>query len=809
MLKINKITIENFRGIKSPVIIDFIKGGRPTSALIYGRNGTGKSSIVDAWEWLINSKIEFLSKEGVSERDYPHKLSEGDNVYINIDFTHTDITSVKAHFNKARITTPTHSGEFDLFKAHTVYPNYLRYSDLQEFVFKRKGEKYKYIAKFFGLEKFLKNQSDIQSSYTRISNQLQQFKNQLTEAEQSVTKLIEKETVDETSIVSFINIIAAKYKIDDITEFRDAYKIKAALAEIVKANPIAAELAGWKAFQLRLNSFYPFPKVIQDCIDFESVFNELKADEENITKLILIDLYAAATETLSKLEDKTKCPVCDKIFDGDLEKHISEKHKALDELNKKKTKYIEKRTALIKKLELITRKVATIESETNEKVLLALNTFFSELNFLSTQLQNIISELRKPFKDLDSLNLSTHEVILKIDALSENELDNKQIVINRIKTLSEDKNSKDLAADFDNIIQIITAFTSYLKNEKKVTYLSSITTNLNLLFTKLTSYIQTQIQNTFTEIQTDLNYCYNFLESTNQILKNPEIKLVTGRDKAVELEIEFANEKISPAYKFMSESQVNSFGLAIFLSAVKFFNNDFKFIILDDVVNSFDAFKRPKVSQLLAAKFNDFQVLMLTHDQIFFDTVQRDFPQWNRYKFSGWDYTTGPRCNFSNNYNEEIQKLIDDDDAIGAGQKLGRYLEMVFGIVNENLQTPIKYKLENVYTLSEFYDPLVKRIKTKLKMPNKKHKVSVLFEEFEQGTIFRNYCAHWKDESTQFTSIEIELIFKKWLEIEEKMYCSNCKSYCHYEKIQNVEYVRCNCALLDMKIENNFIEIPN
>lgn len=47
MLKINKITIENFRGIKSPVIIDFIKGRNATSALIYGRNGTGKSSIVD------------------------------------------------------------------------------------------------------------------------------------------------------------------------------------------------------------------------------------------------------------------------------------------------------------------------------------------------------------------------------------------------------------------------------------------------------------------------------------------------------------------------------------------------------------------------------------------------------------------------------------------------------------------------------------------------------------------------------------------------------------------------------------------
>jgi len=197
---------------------------------------------------------------------------------------------------------------------------------------------------------------------------------------------------------------------------------------------------------------------------------------------------------------------------------------------------------------------------------------------------------------------------------------------------------------------------------------------------------------------------------------------------------------------------------------------------------------------------------MLTHDQIFFDTVQRDFPQWNRYKFTGWDFSTGPRCNFTNNYIEEIQKLIDDDDPIGAGQKLGRYLEMVFGIVNQNLKTPIHYKLENVYTLSEFYNPLVKRFKDKLKLPNKKHIITNLFSEFEQGTIFRNYCAHYKNESTQFTSDEIDGVFKKWLEIESQIYCETCKSYCHLESISNVEYVRCNCASLNLKDETKFID---
>ncbi len=804
MLKINKITIENFRGIKSPVIIDFIKGGRPTSALIYGRNGTGKSSIVDAWEWLINSKIEYLSKEGVSERDYPHKLSNGDNVYINIDFTHPTISSAKAIYNKVKITTPTNSGEYNDFKTHTIYPNYLRYSDLQEFVFKTKGDKYKYIAKFFGLEKFTKNQSDIQSSLTRISSQLLQFQSLLLDNKKAVVKITGNSIVNEISIISFINTIAAKYKFNAITDFKESYKAKIALSEIVKANPIAAELAAWKEFQSRLNQFYPLPQVIQDCIDIELIFKGLKSDEANITNLILIDLYASATETLSKLTDKTKCPVCDKIFDGDLEKHISEKHKALEALNKKKTEYLNKKKEVLSKLESTAKKLAIIKSEKNEKVLLAFKSFFDDIEILDTELPNCLSELKKLLKDTDSLNLSNQAAILTIGSLSDKELDNRKIVTDKIKALSEHKTSKDLANDFDNLIQIIGAFTGYLKNEKKVAYLIKITENLDLLFTTLTLEIQAQIQNTFTAIQTDVVDCYNFLESTNQFLKNPEIKLVTGKDKAVELVIEFANEKISPAYKFMSESQVNSFGLAIFLSAVKYFNSNFKFIILDDVVNSFDSFKRPKVSQLLANKFSDFQVLMLTHDQIFFDTVQRDFPQWNRYKFASWDYTTGPRCNFSNNYNEEIQRLIDDDDAIGAGQKLGRYLEMVFGILNQNLQTPIPYKLENVYTLSEFYDPLVKRFKDKLKMPNKQHIISILFSQFEQGTIFRNYCAHYKNEANPFTAIEIESVFKKWIEIETETYCATCKSYCHFEVIGGIEYVRCNCGNLNLKDDAKF-----
>src|SRR5690606_17369887 len=133
----------------------------------------------------------------------------------------------------------------------------------------------------------------------------------------------------------------------------------------------------------------------------------LKKDEGIISKLILIDLYSSASKTLAKLEDKSKCPVCDRVFDGDLVKHIADKHKVLETLENKKTKYITEKDALVKTLEQILRKVEIIKSETNEKILLSFNSFFSDIEFLASEIPNSLLELKKLFKDLEKLNLST------------------------------------------------------------------------------------------------------------------------------------------------------------------------------------------------------------------------------------------------------------------------------------------------------------------------------------------------------------------------------------------------------------------
>ena len=65
MKKINKITLENFRVFSGKNEIDFNDtDGKPADLVcIYGKNGFGKTSLFDGFEWFFTGEIHLLNKE--------------------------------------------------------------------------------------------------------------------------------------------------------------------------------------------------------------------------------------------------------------------------------------------------------------------------------------------------------------------------------------------------------------------------------------------------------------------------------------------------------------------------------------------------------------------------------------------------------------------------------------------------------------------------------------------------------------------------------------------------------------------------
>ena len=119
----------------------------------------------------------------------------------------------------------------------------------------------------------------------------------------------------------------------------------------------------------------------------------------------------------------------------------------------------------------------------------------------------------------------------------------------------------------------------------------------------------------------------------------------------------------------------HSVGLALFLAAARRFNAGFRFLLLDDIVNSFDAYKRPQLVKLLKTEFAEFQSLLLTHDEVWCEQLFSNFPKWVRKRITRYDVTTGPILQDGLCDLEKVEKDLDDDQPSIAGRLLGPMLE--------------------------------------------------------------------------------------------------------------------------------------
>ena len=91
-------------------------------------------------------------------------------------------------------------------------------------MYKTKTEKYKYIAKFFGLEHFIETQDDLQAYINKLEVKLGDYKRNLAHSSSTIQKITGGSTIDEATVVSFFNNVCVKHTIKTITQFKAAKK---------------------------------------------------------------------------------------------------------------------------------------------------------------------------------------------------------------------------------------------------------------------------------------------------------------------------------------------------------------------------------------------------------------------------------------------------------------------------------------------------------------------------------------------------------------------------------------------------------
>ncbi len=202
------------------------------------------------------------------------------------------------------------------------------------------------------------------------------------------------------------------------------------------------------------------------------------------------------------------------------------------------------------------------------------------------------------------------------------------------------------------------------------------------------------VQEVLEKISAEVARLFERLHPTGHI---GSVAVETWGDKGIELAVDFYGQRQRPLHGVLSESYMNSVAIVLFLAMARTFNEHLEFLVLDDVVNSFDVTHRGRLSELFIEEFKDWQLVVLTHDRYFFEQIRRQVKGWATFQVLGWSYDRGPSLREHRGATDVDAALeLLDAGATGDAARRGRRgLEYVLKELCEGLEVPLPYRRGN------------------------------------------------------------------------------------------------------------------
>jgi len=605
-----------------------------------------------------------------------------------------------------------------------------------------------------------------------------------------------------------MKVLLAGHGFPSITTITECRSSLPELKKQVTNDPRAQELADLSSLRRTVTGCVEPEQCREDMLTYSRSLEGFKNRERKAADLLLMELYEHGRDVVQSRidaeEDGSRCPLCGKTFDGDLLEHITGELEDLEELKTERDKLEKARKLLVAKFPSGDGIAQKLSTETLEIDSVATAIGITDLKSSGDRVDECTKTARSLFlQTVDvvsadspkSIAFLADELSLASTAFARLRTETIARIDVRITELKDDSKRTQLVADEQELTELLSLWDKVQSEKALSTRMDQIGRDLEKIAADFVASSNADVAAKFSTISDDVARYFGVLEVSAKTLASPVLRLIPDQDRAVTLEIEFLGETISPAYKFLSESQLNSFGLALFLASARHFNAGFRFLILDDIVNSFDGYKRPQVVELLKSEFHDFQLLILTHDEVWAERLFKAFPAWVRTKFTRFDPEIGPIIGDGLSDLEKIEKDLLDDEPTRAGQLLGQLLERELQEVCEAFEGALPFNRRNEYTLQPLVIGVRERLKDKLKST---HPAFVAMKEFEDELIFRNWCAHWKNPSSPLTTEEIQAVVDKWKKVVNSIQCNDpkCGEYVRYDKTS--DFV-CRCRRLVLR----------
>lgn len=653
---ITKVNITSFRGATTNFGLDF--DPRKTLTMLFGENGSGKSSILDAIDVAVNGGTGGLAdiSAGAGSAKYLCSLGNSRSTLRSTVYSGTEEWSATMPNATVSVSGPTPKPRIRI----------LRRSKLLQLIVAQPSERYAALKRFIDIETVESSENALRQKRTEVENEVNRLSEVLSRLRSQLDQLWQAEGRPGPGTTAF------KW-----AESKVAAGIENLSSDLTALNDVLGKIA--TTTQARGNYATRTTRV-QTCQVELSRVNTAIRDAPDVPATEAVALVAALTNAQTYIEAETaldRCPTCLRLIDRDeLMAIVGRQLTAMQQL----------------------RTLADQQSEAQSQ----LNIANANLTEATTTLDDAVHELNEsiikhPTSEVTQLNITwpdwtegtpTPEILTNIT--------------DRIATVEQSLTDRRNIAqrDVNQFTAVQQSYKGIVDATQQMSDLDRIRNGLNRAYVIAHKERVDFVQNVLDEIKDEANRLYQIIHPGEDIGLDG-MTIEENRRGSVSQTGEFyGHTEILPQAVF-SESHMDTLGFCIWLALAKRTSPEDTVLLIDDIFTSVDGPHLTRIVDLLADEGDSFlQIIIATHFRLWWDRCG-NANNVQRIHLGQWSKDNGIYALNMPLLTTELRRLVEESilDRQAVSSKAGILLENILDGLALLYRRSLPRNRDNMYTL--------------------------------------------------------------------------------------------------------------
>ncbi len=756
---ITKVHLEKFRGATTPTNLEF-DGSKPL-VLIFGDNGTGKSTIGNSIDFVCNKTDSFF--EGLSGAGAANIKTLGAN---------DSELRVTVHCGEDRWTGTIKGTKIsvDPDEDRPVVKS-LRRRKILHFIEAQPKDKYEVIREFLDFDSVETSEGKLRDAARKSRQNLDRYAALKTQSEEQLTKLWQSEGARGRSATEW----AAKALAKDLTTTRGVIEFASSAVAVIDDVLRAKEAANVAAANLTSAES-----------NLSTVENEIADQRAQASKrqVKLVKLLTQVREVIAAPYDLNECPACLSPYDvGKLRGEIDDRIRQLQDAQHMATRLADA-VKLVDTARANEAKATEAFKKIRERCVGTINQLPEILK--GPKGSSLISVLAAVEAVFDASQVEAYQSFRQYLYDLKKELQKEVTLHDAIKVAAEqfDQNSKQTASEHNIAVRLEKALEIAEAARKEETR-------------KILSDVHDEVVRLWNKIH------------PGEFIQPSRFEIKASVKGSLVQHVTFDGEEVLPQ-PYFSESHLDTLGFCYWLAIAKYSTKGDAILLLDDVFTSVDIDHTARLIDLLLEESANFcQIILTTHQRRWHNAFRFGACPKEKVQvieLSVWDRDKGIRSYPSK---MEVDKLEDLLNAAGFDRqslcgKAGVLLEQAFDDLTIQYRCSMPRGVRSEYTLDNYVSGVTKLFpKLKVVQPDgsggtKEIIMEGFLNDLKQFVTVRNQVgAHFNLTAEEFSDAEILRFGRLSVDFLRALLCPDCISMANREDKATGEWA-CQCKATRM-----------